>query len=449
MEPVGRAARTHRGATMHTPWHYPTTIHPEAVTQIKEALSLTLPDTHNTQQAGMFTTYWNLLTDTGMVPQIAELTLPPTVTALAKAAQAIAHRDGAPQDWTPNVLVEQRAHHNANKAQQTGRQTHPPMHDKDSNLQPDSPWMGHFVLEDHGDNRKGTEVQIRHALAYTHLHYTVPTSNILVTYGEAQTSTYRLLADTEGTAYTIYPWARYGDLPAPIWHPDPSLHQPLQGRRVPCQGITPVGSNATGVHSNPPTNIINSALANARMPLIHTGCTTPDDTTHRRTWGTIRRALHHNIDRDQATWLDQGSVTIRAGGWLNKLNPQKLRRVAGPCILYPLPHGMDDHCPVLRAGDPPCGHPCPHALFEPLPAQPAPLPGIYLNTVASAKGVYLTAGDTAGQAGPLYQVHRIAWDHDCPTPTNHVTCWRGAAHATPGLRTRTPRAPTERCCTSP
>ena len=76
--------------------------------------------------------------------------------------------------------------------------------------------MVHFVLKDHGDNRKGTEEQITHALAYTHLHHTVPTSNILVTYGEARKSTYRLLADTEGTAYTVYTWARYGDLQAPI-----------------------------------------------------------------------------------------------------------------------------------------------------------------------------------------------------------------------------------------
>ena len=223
--------------------------------------------------------------------------------------------------------------------------------------------MVHFVLEDHGDNRNGTKVQITHAVAHTHLHYTVPTSNILVIYGKAQMSTYRLLADTEGTASTVYTWARYGDLPAPIWHLDPSWHQPLHGRHLSRQGIKSLGSNATGAQGNPPPNIINSALANARMPLIHTGCPTPDDTTHRGKWGTIRRALHHDIDRDQATWINQGSVTISAGGWLNNLNPQKLRRVAGPYILYPVPHGMDDHCPGLRPGDPPCGHPCPHDLF--------------------------------------------------------------------------------------
>ena len=218
------------GATKHTPWHYPTTIRPEAVSHIKEALSLTLPDTHNAHQPGMFTTYWNYPTDTGMVLQVDVPTLAPTVTALARAAQAMAHREGARQDSTPNVLVEQRTHHNANRAQQTGRQIDSPIRDKDGNLQPYSPWMVHFLL------------------AHTHLHYTVHTSNIFVTYGEAQTSTYRLLADNGGTAYTVYTWGRYRDLPAPIWHPDPSWHEPLQGRRVPCQGAKPVGSNATGAH---------------------------------------------------------------------------------------------------------------------------------------------------------------------------------------------------------
>ena len=239
-----------------------------------------------------------------MVPQVAEPTLPPTVKTPAKAAEAIAHSQGAPQDWTPNVLVEQGARHNANKAQQTGRQIHPPIRDKDGNLQPNSTFMVHFILEDNGDNHRGTEIQITHALAHTHVHYTAPTSNVLVTCGETQTSTYRLLADTEGTAYTVYTWARYGDLPAPIWHRDPSWHQPLHGTRVPRQGVTPVGSNATGAQGNPPPNMINSALAKASMPLIHTGCPTPDDTTLRRTWGTIRRALHHDIDRDQASWIN-------------------------------------------------------------------------------------------------------------------------------------------------
>ena len=170
-----------------------------------------------------------------------------------------------------------------------------------------------------------------------------------------------------------------------------------------------MGSSATGAHGNLfRPNIINSALANARMPLIDTGCPTPADTTHRRTWGTIRRALHHDIDRDQATCIDQGSVILTGLGWLNTLNPQKLRRVAGPYVLYPVPHGMDDHCPGLRPGDPPCRHPCPHALFQPLPPQPAPLPGIHLTTVTGTKGVYLRTGDTTGQAVPLDQVQHMA-----------------------------------------
>ena len=156
-----------------------------------------------------------------------------------------------------------------------------------------------------------------------------------------------------------------------------------------------------------PPNVINSARAKARMPLIHTGCPTPDDTTHRRMWGTIRRALHHEIARNNATWLDHCSVTIRAAGWLNNLNPEKLRRVAGPYILYPVPHGIDDHCPGLWPRDPFCGHPCLHALFQPLPPEPAPLQGIPLSAVAGTKGVYLTAGDTADQVIPLGQVHHM------------------------------------------
>ena len=154
-----------------------------------------------------------------------------------------------------------------------------------------------------------------------------------------------------------------------------------------------------------PTTIHPEAVTQFKETL---GCPTPDDTTHRRTWGTIRRTLHHDIDRDQATWIDQGSVTIRVGGWLNTLSPDKLRRVAGPYIRYPVPHGMDGPCPGLRPGDPPCGHPCPHALFQPLPPQPAPLPGIYVTTITGAKEVYLTTGDSTGQAVSLDQVHHMA-----------------------------------------
>ena len=82
--PAERAARTHLDPTKHTFWHYHTTIHPAAVTQIKEALSPTLPDNHNAHHPGMFTIYPNFRTDIGIVSQVAEPPLPPTVTALAR-----------------------------------------------------------------------------------------------------------------------------------------------------------------------------------------------------------------------------------------------------------------------------------------------------------------------------------------------------------------------------
>ena len=97
-----------------------------------------------------------------------------------------------------------------------------------------------------------------------------------------------------------------------------------------------------------------------------------------------------------------------AGRWLSSLSPKKLRRVAGPYIIYPIPHGMDGPCPGLRTGDAPCRHPCPHALFQQLPPQPGPLPVISLNTVPGAKGVYLTAGATLSPAIPLHQIQHMA-----------------------------------------
>ena len=39
----------------------------------------------------------------------------------------MARRVGAPLEWTPNILVEERAGHSTNKAQHTGRQIHPPL----------------------------------------------------------------------------------------------------------------------------------------------------------------------------------------------------------------------------------------------------------------------------------------------------------------------------------
>ena len=212
-----------------------------------------------------------------------------SITALTKAVQAMARREGAPLEWTANTLVEQRIHHNANKTQQTGRQVHPPLWDKDRNLQPHSPWMVHFVLEDHIANRKGTEVQLTHNLAHTHLQYTIPTSNALVTYSTTQQSTHGLRPDTEGTAHTVYTWAQYNDLPGPTWHPNPAWHQPLHGKRVPRQsGTKPAGSTAQG-DGTAPANIVNSALANARMPLIDKGHPIPDAHT-----ATHLHRLMHN-----------------------------------------------------------------------------------------------------------------------------------------------------------
>ena len=276
--------------------------------------------------------------------------------------------------------------------------------------------MVHFILEDHGGNQKGTQVPLTHNLLPMHLGYPIPTSNAIVTYGAAQRSTYRLHPRAEGTAYTVYMWAQYNDRPGPTWHQDPAWHQPSHGKRVPRQGGTkPTGNKApAGTTHN---NIINSALANARMPLIDTGCPALDDTTHCRTWGTIRQALQHDIGSDQATWLDQGFATIRAGGCPNSLNTKKLGRVAGPYILYRVPHGMDGPCPGLRPVDPQCWHPCPHSLFQPLPPQPAPLHGIYLNTVPGAKGVYLTAGDILDQAIPLHQIQHVAMGRQLPGTT--------------------------------
>ena len=96
MESRKQATQTYLSTAKHTVWHYPTTIHPEAVSQMKEALSLDLPDTHNTHQPGAFTLYWSFLTSAGMVPQMAESALLPSVTALAKAVQTMVRRGGAP-----------------------------------------------------------------------------------------------------------------------------------------------------------------------------------------------------------------------------------------------------------------------------------------------------------------------------------------------------------------
>ena len=273
MEPAKHATQIHHRTDINKIMHYPTTIHPEAVYQIKEALPLELLNTRDAHQPGAFTAYWKFPTDAGMVPNVAETTLPRNITALATVVQAIARKERAQLHWTPDTLVEKRVHHNANKAQQTGRQIHPQLRDKDSNLQPHSPWMVHFNLGEHGDNRKGTEVHFTHIVAHTHLQYTFPTSNMVVTYWAAQRSTYRLQPNAEGTAYTVYTWAQYKNPPGPTWHLEPTGHQPLHKRRMPRQGRAKHAGNNPPGETTPP-NIINSVLGNARMPLMDTGCST-------------------------------------------------------------------------------------------------------------------------------------------------------------------------------
>ena len=159
-----------------------------------------LPNTHNANQPGASTAYWSFSTAAGMVAQVAEPTLPPSVTALTKAVQAMARREGAPLEWTPNTVVEQCIHHSTNRTQQTGHQIHPPLWDKDNKLQPHSQCMVHYILEDYSANQKGTKVQLTQNWAQTHLQYTIPASNALVNQNTAQQSTYRKGPDTERPA---------------------------------------------------------------------------------------------------------------------------------------------------------------------------------------------------------------------------------------------------------
>ena len=125
-----------------------------------------------------------------MVPKVAEPALPPSVTALVKAVQAMARRQGAPPEWTPNTLVEQRVHHNGNKAQQTGRQITP--NAAGQKRQPPTRQPVADALHPSGPQRKlkrhrGTA---HPQSADTNLQHTVPTSNALVTYRTTQQSTY-------------------------------------------------------------------------------------------------------------------------------------------------------------------------------------------------------------------------------------------------------------------
>ena len=57
MGAVERAIQIHHSTAQHTVWHYSTTIHPEAVTQIEQALSLDFSDSHNAHPPGALTTF--------------------------------------------------------------------------------------------------------------------------------------------------------------------------------------------------------------------------------------------------------------------------------------------------------------------------------------------------------------------------------------------------------
>ena len=99
-------------------------------------------------------------------------------------------------NWTPNSLVEQCAQHNAYKEKPRGDQILPLLQEKEGNLQAHSPLMVHFMLENHNDKRKGTEVQVRQAVAHIHLQNTIPSYNGAALHGAAQKSTYRLQPNT-------------------------------------------------------------------------------------------------------------------------------------------------------------------------------------------------------------------------------------------------------------
>ena len=229
--------------------------------------------------------------------------------------------EGGPQEWAPKILVEQRAHNNANKSQPPRRQIHPPLRDKGGAMLAYSPWMVHFILEDHGTTRKGTEANIVHAVRHTHLQYHISVWNVVVTCGTAQSTTlFRLHPMMENTAYTIYMWSEYGTTTGMEWRPTPKWQVALHAQNTARQRTTgPPRPDSQG--KTQLISITNSVSANAQMPLINTGHPAPDDTTHRRTWNTIPRALHHSIDRDHATWVVQGSIPFRVGGWLNTLHP--------------------------------------------------------------------------------------------------------------------------------
>ena len=193
-----------------------------------------------------------------------------------------------------------------------------------------------------------------------------------------------------------------------------------------------------------------SALPSVRMPLINKGSPPPPDkTTQRRTSGTIRWALHNHIDRKQATTLDQGYITIRVDGWLNSLNPKKLRRMAGPYVLYPVPHGMDGPSAgprpreaLLRTAQPTCLVP----TATP-PTRPNPRYLLWHGT-----GCQGSVRDGAGHTDPSHppKPNPTHGDGSASTRRQQATTPTGRTRGTesPSHRPQRPRPQTGCCYTS-
>ena len=92
-------------------------------------------------------------------------------------------------------------------------------------------------------------------------------------------------------------------------------------------------------------------------------------------------------------------------------------------LLVPL--RMDAPCQGLRAGDPPCGHPCAHTLFQPLPLQVAPLHGVFLDTVPG-KGEYTSKPEIPREkpyGSDMYTT--LPWDPRWNTLASPGPPWQG------------------------
>ena len=135
MELAGRTARTLGGAPKHTLWHYPTTIHPEAVTQSKKALSLTLQDTHTAHQPGMLQHTRTSQQTPAMYPRSPNQHCHPPSRRCPRQPKPwrtgrLPHRTGRPTSSSTNAPTTTLTKH----SRQGAKYTH------------QCPWMVHFVL---------------------------------------------------------------------------------------------------------------------------------------------------------------------------------------------------------------------------------------------------------------------------------------------------------------